>query len=180
MTATPLSHKVHAVAMQMYDGAGPAPTIQQFEHLDRGAAEVEAGPEVEVEPGWDAAAFDAVPAEYRDAVVAGTAAAIGRGVLHLEAEREMLRPDDIHVHVTDPARFVNVDGRVDRDAIRLAVQRVVTDRPELGRYGTGAGQERARPDDRRRADPADHLGAGVAASSGTELDRMRALMSQPR
>ena len=78
----------------------------------------------------------AVPlAKLRAGVMAGAAHTLGRAMLEAEAERELARPADVHLHLTDPARYVNAEGQVDRDAIRRDVGRLVDQRPELSRYG---------------------------------------------
>jgi len=67
----------------------------------------------------------------------------------------------VHLYLTDPARYVDGSGRVDRAAIRADLDRLTRERPELGRYGHGPGQEPARPDERRRAAPGGAVGAAA-------------------
>ncbi len=88
----------------------------------------------------------AVPlAKLRAGVMAGAAHTLGRAMLEAEAERELARPADVHLHLTDPAKYVNAEGQVDRDAIRRDVGRLVDQRPELSRYGTGTASTEPAP-----------------------------------
>ncbi len=167
----PLSERAFNSATMMYesDHRGPPPEPEDFAHLDAApaavvpaepvlvpAAEPPAEPPV---PGWDLAAFDALPAETRAAVQAGTARGLGRSVLEIEAEGELLRPGDVHMHITDPSKYVDAQGRVDRAAIRADVGALTRQRPELSRYGNGPGQVGARPDGRRHAEQGGPVGA---------------------
>lgn len=167
MPTEPLSAAVLASAQRMHADiptmARPDP--DDFAYLDRLPATTaeDQGPEPpaprEPEPGWDASAFDALPPETRSAVMAATAHSLGRGVLQLEAERELTNPEDVHHYLTDPTSYVDDEGRVDRDSIRADVANLVRRRPQLSRYGNGAGQEPHRPDTRRRAAPDNPIGA---------------------
>ncbi len=159
----PLSQRAHEVAVQMHElGGGPRPELEHFAHLDvtatAQAQEQQQTPGADPGPGWDMGAFDALPEEVRAGIQAGTAHGLGRGMLELEAERELVRPADVHVHLTDAARYVDGEGRVDRDAIRGDLRRLTTERPELSRYGHGPGQVGVRPDDRRHAAPGTPIG----------------------
>ena len=101
----------------------------------------------------------AVPlAKLRSGVMAGAAHTLGRAMLEAEAERELARPADVHLHLTDPARYVNAEGQVDRDAIRRDVGRLVDQRPELS-LRDRPWPARSPPDNRRRAQPGGHIGA---------------------
>lgn len=78
----------------------------------------------------------------------------------------------MHLYLTDPARYVDGSGRVDRAAIRDDIARLVRERPELARYGNGPEQEPARPDEQRRAAPGGAVGAGAPVD--TLADRVAA------
>ena len=110
-------------------------------------------------------------AKLRAGVMTGAAHTLGRAMLEAEAEGELARPADVHLHLTDPARYVNAEGQVDRDAIRRDVGRLVDQRPELSPYGTGPGQHGARPDNRRRAQPGGHIGAAGGPPTAVQLDQ---------
>lgn len=170
MSEQPLSIRAYNSAVQMYqaDHRGPPPTRQDFAHLDAAtatAATHEPSPVPATEPaapGWDVAAFDALPPDTRAGVLAGTAFERGRGFLELEAERALQRPADVHLYLSDAARYVDAEGRVNRDAIRNDLRDLTRQRPELSRYGHGPGQVGARPDERRHAPQDGHVGAAGA------------------
>jgi len=99
-------------------------------------------------------------------------------VLELQAEAELVRPSDVHLHLVDPSRYVDGAGRVDRAAIRTDLQQLVAEQPELSRYGHGPGQEPYRPDERRRPAPGGSVGArgpahSTASAVGDVLEMMR-------
>jgi len=182
-TELPLSERAYNSAAMMHesDRRGPAPRREDFAHLDAtpAAAVTSAGP-APVPPeapstsaGWDASAFDALPPETRAAVQAGTARGLGRSVLEIEAEGELLRPSDVHMHITDPSKYVDAQGRVDRAAIRADVGALTRQRPELSKYGNGSGQVGARPDERRQAEQGGPVGAQRAPASAL-ADRVAA------
>jgi len=176
----PLSTRVAAIAQLMTDHRTPPPRPEDYAHLDPPAAPAAPPPAVEPAqpaapssaPGWDSSASDALPDETRAAVVAGVAVERGRSFLELEAAAELQRPADVHLHLTDPARYVDGSGRVDRTAIRTDLDRLTRERPELARYGHGPGQEPARPDERRHAAPGGAVGAGTPPD--TLADRVAA------
>lgn len=167
MTEQPLSARAYAAAQSMYesDHRGAPPRPEDFTHLDAAAPpavvepEQPSAPAPAPEPGWDVSAFAALPSETRAAVLAGTAAERGSTFLEAEAEAELLRAGDVHRYLTDPAKYVDQAGRVDRTMIRVDLEQLVRDRPELARYGNRPGQDPARPDERRRAAPGSAVGA---------------------
>lgn len=73
----------------------------------------------------------------------------------------------------------STDGRVDREAMRADIERVVRERPELGRYGNGPGQV-ARPDGRRRTAEGTGVGAGGATGDRSAVDAVLAQMKTER
>lgn len=184
MNEQPLSARAYANAVRMHesDNRMARPRLEDFAHLDAAPAAVR-GETHPVEPpapvrspGWDMSAFDALPAEVRGGIAAGTAHGLGRGMLELEAERELVRPADVHLHLTDPGRYVDASGKVDREAIRADVQRLTVERPELSKYGHGPGQEPHRPDERRHAAPGAVVGAGPGPVSTNTVEATRARM----
>lgn len=184
MSEQPLSARAYANAVRMHqsDSRMARPKIEDFTHLDTPPAiapdrqaVVETPPAV-VAPGWDMSAFGALPADIRAGIQAGTAHGLGRGMLELEAERELVRPADVHLHLTDPGRYVDASGKVDREAIRADVQRLTVERPELSKYGHGPGQEPHRPDERRHAAPGAVVGAGPGPVSTNTVEATRARM----
>lgn len=186
MTAPLLSARVYAAARLMHSSGPltqPAPKLSDFAHLDIGPAAVGLGPEpppaaeLEPETGWDATAFDALPADVRAGVIAGTAHNVGRAALEVEAEQEMVRPGDVHLHLTNPARYVDRDGRVDRERMRADLVLLTRDRPEMSRYGNRPGQESARPDERLRGGPGSGVGTGRLPIQGDGKERYLAMMA---
>lgn len=185
MTAPLLSARAYAAACLMHSSGPatqPAPKLADFLHLDVVpvgdlAPEPPPAAEPEPDPGWATAAFDALPADVRNAVMAGTASIIGRAALELEAEQEMVRPSDVHLHLTDSARYVDQDGRVDRERMRADITTLTRDRPELSRYGNQPGQESARPDERRRAGPSSGVGAGRLPVESGGKEKYLAMMA---
>lgn len=183
----PLSERAFNSAAMMYesDHRGPPPEPEDFAHLDAAPVAVVPAEPVPVPaaeppaPGWDLAAFDALPAETRAAVQAGTARGLGRSVLEIEAEAELLRPGDVHLHITDPSKYVDAQGRVDRAAIRADIGALTRQRPELSRYGSGPGQLGARPDERRHAEQGGPVGAQRGPMS-TLADRVAAASAAMR
>lgn len=185
MTEQPLSARAYASAVRMHetDNRMPRPRLEDFAHLD--AASAPAAPQAEpaqrtapdLSPGWDAAAFDALPEDVRSGVMAGAAQLLGRNMLEIEAEHELLRPSDVHLHLTDTARYVEAAGRVDREAIRGDIAKLVRERPELARYGNRPGQEPARADDRRRPAPGSMVGAGPGPVTTLD-DRTKATLAR--
>jgi len=185
-TDQPLSERAYASAKMMYesDHQGPPPKPEDYAHLDAAPAAATAPvdpapapPEAPSSAGWDVAAFDRLPAETRAAVQAGTARGLARNMLEIEAEGELVRPADVHLHITDPSKYVGSDGRVDRGAIRRDLAALVSERPELSRYGHGPGQEPYRPDERRHAEA--HVGAG-GGPAATLADRVAAASAAMR
>lgn len=180
-----LSARAYASAMSMWQSntsrmAKPQP--EDFAHLDGAASPASPAAAVEAvpgPPGWDMSAFEALPPEVRAGIQAGTAHGLGRTMLELEAENELARPADVHLHLTDPAKYVDSAGRVDREAIREDLQQLTTGRPELSRYGHGPGQLGARPDERRQAPATLPIGSRPGPASGPDvagtLARMQSL-----
>lgn len=172
MTAPqPVSARAFAAAALMYesDHRGAPPKLDDFAHLDASTTAGALDPAATGDQstprgasGWDFAAFDALPDDTRAAVIAGVAQQTGRTVLENEAQLEMLRPSDVHLHLTDPAKYVDVRGNVDRDAIRHDLRQLTHQRPELSRYGHGNGQESQRPDTRRHGPQDGRVGAAGA------------------
>lgn len=172
--ADPLSVRAHAAACLMYqsDHRGSPPKSEDFAHLDAvahpGAPEPAATsqqPTPTASSGWDFAAFAALPDDTRAAVIAGVAQQTGRTVLENEAQLEMLRPSDVHLHLTDAAKYVDARGNVDRDAIRHDLRQLTHQRPELSRYGHGKGQEGTRPDTWRHGPQDGRIGAAGSPAS---------------
>ncbi len=184
LTDRPMSQRVHDAAVLMADGA-PVPSVEAFAHLDVAPAGTErptepAADPAPTEPSMDFAAFDSLPADIRTAVITATAHVVGSNALRLEAEAELCRPDDVGRYITDPARYVDADGRIDRAAMRADLQRLRTERPELARFGHGPGQEPYRPDDRRRAAPGSPLGVGAAPTTSANVATVLEQMAKGR
>lgn len=111
---------------------------------------------------WDTAAFDALPAETRTAVLAGMAHTTGRNALATEARRYCQHPDDVHALIADPERFVDEHGIADTHAIHQALAQLIT----AGRL-TGT-HHVAELDTRRHAPP--HAGAGHQPPAASAVD----------
>jgi hypothetical protein len=177
-----LAARAYASAKRMHDqdpGRMRRPEPEDFAGLDAGQTTTPTEETTdEPEPGWDTSAFDILPAELRAPVMAGAAAHLGRSALELAAEAELLRPTDAHLHLTNPSRYVDGEGRIDRTAIRTDLDRLTRERPELSRYGNGPGQVGVRPDERRRAPEGASTGAGGVPTTddavATTLARMEA------
>jgi hypothetical protein len=180
MSDQSLAARAYASAKRMYD-QDPSrmrrPEPEDFAGLDAiqtttPTKETTAPPE----PGWDTSAFDILPDALRQPVMAGTARALGRAALELAAQGELLRPTDAHLHLTNPSRYVDGDGRIDRAAIRTDLDRLTRERPELSRFGVGPGQVGVRPDERRRAAPGASTGAGGVPTTDDAVAVSRARM----
>lgn len=190
MNTTPesLAARAYASALRMRDGDTriARTTMDTYAHLDAGSASpVPATPKTPAaQPtpaqAWDSVSFDALPAEIREAVKAGTAAQHGRNMLELEAESELARPGDVHRYLTDPAKYVRADGSVDKAAIRADLTNLTQERPELSRFGHAPGQQPFRPDDRRRTPQSTNVGSQHTPTNRTDvatvLQRMQEAM----
>lgn len=181
MAGQSLSQRALASATRMWeqDRRMAKPRAEDFAGLDAIQTTTPTEePTAPLEPGWDTSAFDVLPVELRSPVMAGTARALGRAALELAAQGELLRPEDAHLHLTDPSRYVDAEGRIDRDAVRTDLDRLTRERPELGRFGPGPGQVGVRPDERRRAPEGASTGAGGVPTTddavATVLARMEA------
>lgn len=176
-----LADRTYAAARRMAEQAGlPAPSRDDYKHHE--AAPQTPAPEGQPPPQgtspadppapgttnadtpWDASAFANLPPDVRAQAELAAAGTLGRLALATAAERLMARPEDVHLHITDPTKYVDKDGRVDRDAVARDVSALVDSRPELGR-GFGLSRHAASP----------HAGAGDAPDHGSAAAVNRAL-----
>jgi hypothetical protein len=86
--------------------------------------------------------------------VEGSVPTTARAELERIAADEMARPEDVHEYL-DVGRYLDgTTGHVDKDAVIRDLAWVISERPELCKYGMGPGQigpDPARPAGHRRA-----------------------------